>query len=73
MEKLLFLPFASLVVNESRHVNMNLTAKEIAEFHTKARLLPMGASLEEINVILARINEIADQIHLNISPTFEIS
>ncbi len=73
MEKLLFLPFASLVVNESRHVNMNLTAKEIAEFHTRARLLPMGASLEEIDVILSRINEIAEQIHLNISPTFEIS
>ncbi|MFA0815186.1 MAG: TetR/AcrR family transcriptional regulator [Anaerofustis sp.] len=73
MEKLLFLPFASLVVNESRHIGMELSAKEIAEFHSRARLLPMGATNEEIDEILRQVDEVAEQIHLKISPTFDIS
>ncbi len=72
MQKLLFLPFANLVVNESKQVNFELTAKDICDYHTKVRLLSLGVSSIEIDEFLRQVDEIAEKISLTVNASFEI-
>jgi AcrR family transcriptional regulator len=73
MHKLLFLPFASLVVNAAQRNNIKLTAKQICDYHTRVRLLSLNVGEKELQSILAEVDDIASQISISIDDHFNFS
>lgn len=73
LHKFLFLPFSSIVTN-AIHANLfSLNAKQICDYHTKNRLLGLGVSQQEIEVLLHDVDRISSKVSLNVDENFHFS